>query len=41
MPLGVRLAVVAPAYVPFSITATVESIRGFAPEDIKTAIEKS
>jgi len=40
MPLGVRLAVVAPAYVPFSITATVESIRGFAPEDIKTAIEK-
>ncbi len=40
MPLGTRLAVVAPTYVPFSIVATVESIRGFAPEDITTAIVK-
>lgn len=40
MPLGTRLAVVAPTYVPFSIIATIESIRGFAPEEIESAIKK-
>jgi predicted phage baseplate assembly protein len=41
MPLGARVSVVAPTYVPFSITATAECIRGFDPDDIEAAIAKT
>jgi predicted phage baseplate assembly protein len=41
MPLGARLMVVAPTYVPFSLTASIECVRGVAPDDIKTAVEQT
>ncbi len=41
MPLGSRLAVVAPAYVPFSINATVEAVAGLDPAAVKQKVEKT
>jgi hypothetical protein len=41
MPLAARLAVVAPTYVPFTLTATIECVRGLAPNDLKAAVEKT
>lgn len=41
MPLGSRLAVVAPEYVPFSINATVESEPSLDPSVVKQQVEKT
>jgi hypothetical protein len=40
MPLGTRLAVVAPAYVPFSISATLEAEAGRDPGVVKQQVQK-
>jgi predicted phage baseplate assembly protein len=39
MPLGSRLAVVGPTYVPFSLSATIQCARGLNPDTVKSAAE--